>query len=85
MENCDGFYAAIAGLLAYPDGAFCQRLAHCRELLGHRRDKRGQSPTNLRSVPVPSTLRAVPANGDRPLFPAWSSFVYSKRVAFSFY
>lgn len=34
MKAREGFYAAIAGLLAYPDGAFCRRLARCRELLG---------------------------------------------------
>jgi nitrate reductase molybdenum cofactor assembly chaperone len=34
MKAHEGFYAAIAGLLAYPDGAFCRRLARCRELLG---------------------------------------------------
>lgn len=36
MEAREGFYAAVAGLLAYPDGAFCERLARCRELLGKR-------------------------------------------------
>lgn len=34
MGNGEGFYTTIAELLAYPDGAFCRRLAHCRELLG---------------------------------------------------
>lgn len=32
METCGGFYTAIAEVLAYPDGAFHQRLARCREL-----------------------------------------------------
>lgn len=34
IENCKGFYTAIAELLAYPDDTFCRRLARCRELLG---------------------------------------------------
>jgi nitrate reductase molybdenum cofactor assembly chaperone NarJ/NarW len=33
MKACEGFYAAIAELLAYPDGALGGRLARCRELL----------------------------------------------------
>jgi len=33
MTARGGFYTAIAALLAYPDGAFCRRLARCRELL----------------------------------------------------
>ena len=32
MEVREEFYSAIAGLLAYPDGDFRQRLARCRDL-----------------------------------------------------
>ena len=35
MKAREGFYTAIAELLAYPDGAFGRRLARCRELLGN--------------------------------------------------
>ncbi len=62
MEVHDGFFAAIAELLAYPDGDFRQRLARCRAMLS-RGEGKGQSPF------VRSTLQAVPANEDCPFFP----------------
>lgn len=57
MQVQAGHYTAMAGLVAYPDGEFRQRLAGCRELLGLKIG--GATSAAFRS-----------ANGDVPLFPA---------------